>query len=59
MILSPKEIQDIRKGNNASWTDILCDSHEELRKERDEYKEKVRRLVLEKATIRETKDCEY
>ena len=59
MILSPQEVRDIRKGNNASWTDILCDSHEELRRERDELRERARKLLLEKVTIRETKDCEY
>lgn len=57
MILSPQEIEDIRKGNNASWTNILCDSHEELRRERDEIKEKLRRTILDKVTIRET-PCE-
>jgi hypothetical protein len=59
MILSAAEIKDIRTGMATSWTNILCDSHEELRKERDEALAKIRKLILEKATVRETKECEY
>jgi hypothetical protein len=57
MILSAQEVKDIRVGMSTNWVNILCDSHEELRKERDELRDKIRRIILEKVTIRET-PCE-
>lgn len=44
-------------GNGGiDWILQLCFSHEELRKERDEWRDKYKRLAVEKATIRETKE---
>jgi hypothetical protein len=55
MILTEKQVEDIKLGNgDSNWIKKFCESHEELRKERDELQLKIRRVLLERATIRET-----
>ena len=56
MVLSKEHIGVIVEGNgDSSFILQLCNSHEELRKERDELRDKFKRIIVEKATIRETK----
>jgi len=55
MIYSSEQVKSFRQATaKNSHIEHLCDSHEELRKERDYLLERVRVLVLEKATVRET-----
>lgn len=56
-VLTESQIKDIVSGNGGiNWILQLCDSHEELRRERNDLLLKCRNLILEKATIREKKE---
>ena len=55
MILSKAQVEDIRKGNSDSnWITRFCESHEELRKEKEELEVKIRQLMVKRVTVRET-----
>lgn len=54
-VLTIEEIEIIKEGSgNANWVVQLCNSHEELRKERDRLIHHFEReVIVDKCTIRE------